>query len=219
MSKRKTWTADEVDFVRLNYATFSSAEIARTLSRTQESVRCQVKKIGLTRANEFRESLPGEIWKPVAGHEGKYLVSNLGRVRSFHRRRERLLVLLEDGGYWKVMLSKTKRVRVHRLVLETFVGPCPDRMEACHNNGDRKDNRVENLRWDSRKNNHADQVLHGTRRRGESHPNSFLTEEDVRNIRKLRSNGETLDDIGERFGVSSSQVSVIFRRVAWTHVA
>lgn len=51
---------------------------------------------------------------------------------------------------------------VHRLVLLVFVGPCPDGMEACHGNDVPHDNRVENLRWDTRAANVADSVQNGT---------------------------------------------------------
>jgi len=55
-------------------------------------------------------------------------------------------------------------VPVHHLVLGVFVGPRPEGTVACHNNGDGYDNRVENLRWDTRKANAADTVRHGVHR-------------------------------------------------------
>lgn len=51
---------------------------------------------------------------------------------------------------------------VHRLTLEAFVGPCPQGMEGCHNNGDPWDGRVSNLRWDTHASNMHDKLLHGT---------------------------------------------------------
>lgn len=76
-------------------------------------------------------------------------------------------------GYLAVRLCK-KGVKyattVHRLVLETFVGLCPDSMEACHNNGIRDDNRLGNLRWDTRKNNQRDRIKHGTDSKGKNNP-------------------------------------------------
>jgi len=52
--------------------------------------------------------------------------------------------------------------RVHHLVLETFVGPCPEGMETRHLNGDPSDNRLENLAWGSREDQISDQKKHGT---------------------------------------------------------
>jgi hypothetical protein len=52
--------------------------------------------------------------------------------------------------------------RVHRLVLEAFVGPCPEGMVGCHNDGDPLNNRLDNLRWDTPSNNERDKWVHGT---------------------------------------------------------
>jgi hypothetical protein len=125
-------------------------------------------------AKSLRITNVAEEWRPVPGYGAAYVVSNWGRVRSLDR-------VTPDGrlirGYlrkpgrpkpgsylhldlWKENVAYT--VYVHRLVLEAFVGPCPPGMEACHNNGIRDDNRLENLRWDTRVNNHADKHKHGT---------------------------------------------------------
>lgn len=123
------------------------------------------------------ESSAPERWLPVPGHEGWYEVSDLGRVRSVHRtvvcrngrvirRRAQLLVAtLNDQGRPHVTLRKPgSRVhrKVHSLVLSAFVGPRADGMEACHGDGNPANNRLENLRWDTRRGNRLDAVRHGT---------------------------------------------------------
>lgn len=116
-----------------------------------------------------------EKWMPVVGYEGLYEVSDCGRVRGLDRtdaggRRwpGRIMQLSKrDSGHLVVHLAsggKRKVVRVHRAVLEAFVGPCPVGMEACHSNGIPDDNRVENLRWDTRRSNILDQIAHGVHR-------------------------------------------------------
>ena len=117
-----------------------------------------------------------EVWKAIPGWEGLYEASTHGRVRSLDRNfiarsgktyksRGRILKLVtETNGYMRVCLSKNsvrKPKSVHRLVLETFVGACPAGMEACHNNGNRADNRLENLRWDTPRQNNQDTIKHG----------------------------------------------------------
>jgi hypothetical protein len=113
-----------------------------------------------------------EKWKPVVGHEGQYEVSDHGRVRSVGRivcgkrgsqRFVQGLVLSHgvDQGYHKVALAGASR-KVHRLVLEAFIGPAGLGEVGCHNNGNPSDNRLSNLRWDSRSANNRDRVLHGT---------------------------------------------------------
>ena len=71
----------------------------------------------------------------------------------------------QDGcGYMFVTLwreGERRTARLHRLVLEAFVGPCPDNMVACHDNGDPADNRPDNLRWDTQASNVRDTVKHG----------------------------------------------------------
>lgn len=115
-----------------------------------------------------------EIWEPIPGFPG-YEVSNIGRVASLDRadsrgrirkgRRLRSLIL-QPSGHFNVALRTAEGERVgvgvHRLVLMAFVGPCPNGMEACHENDIPGDNRLENLRWDTRSSNVADSVRNGT---------------------------------------------------------
>lgn len=74
---------------------------------------------------------------------------------------------------------------VHRLILEAFCGPPPRGMQCCHNDGDRENNRIENLRWDTPKANKADAFLHGTVPLGEAHSSSKLTRDDVLLMRRM----------------------------------
>lgn len=128
-------------------------------------------------AEQSTQTSPEE-WRPVPGFEGKYEVSDHGRVKSLDRlytdslgrtyaRRGRMLALRSEKktGYKVCDLtvgSGHKTSRVHRLVLAAFVGPCPDGMLACHNNGDPSDNRLANLRWDTQSENMYDKRKHGT---------------------------------------------------------
>ena len=116
--------------------------------------------------------MTAEKWKPVVGYEGLYEVSDQGRMRSLSRRdargalrKERLLKpYVMKHGHHQTGLTKdgvTKYHLIHRLVLEAFVGPCPEGMEACHGEGGPADNRVENIRWDTRSENMKDIARHG----------------------------------------------------------
>ena len=118
--------------------------------------------------------------------------------------------LPEDIGF--------KSVRVHRLVLTTFKGPCPKGYEGCHNDGDKSNNHLSNIRWDTRANNLLDKIDHGTDNRGERCGNSILIESDTPKIFKLRGEGKKLEEIANVVGVSGSQVSNILRRKRWAHV-
>lgn len=116
-----------------------------------------------------------EQWRDVVGYEGLYQVSDLGQIRSVSRRVStgRGRTRMSNGkvlraspvgttGYLAVGLSKggkARTVAVHRIVLEAWVGPCPDGHEGCHNDDDQSNNAVCNLRWDTHRNNCNDRTL------------------------------------------------------------
>ena len=98
--------------------------------------------------------MTSEIWKPVVGYESLYEVSSLGRVRSIPRPRAKggiRKLSVRSNGYLYLPLQKNQRKKqalVHRLVAEAFLGPQPsDRHRVTHINGQRQDNRLENLAW------------------------------------------------------------------------
>src|SRR6185312_7030300 len=105
-------------------------------------------------------------------------------------------------GYIMVSLFKdgSQFVRyAHRLVLEAFVGPCPDGMECCHNDGNPANNRVENLRWDTTSANQLDREAHGTSNRGEQQGRSKLKDDYIPIIKKLYEVGVLQSQIAEAF--------------------
>jgi hypothetical protein len=121
------------------------------------------------------------------------------------------------GRYSTVNLSDgVKKVAryVHRLVLETFVGPCPTGLVCCHDDGDPTNNRVENLRWDTYQANEEDKLRHGTRRTG-SMANAKLTEQEVRDIRRSRSEGTAIRRLATTYGVSARNIAAIVYRRSW----
>ena|SRR5258708_5873680 len=116
-----------------------------------------------------------ERWRNVKRASG-YQVSDRGRVRSVARTlsdgRTAGGVMLkqfpDDDGYLRVSLGK-RYARVHQLVLEAFVGPKPDSMECCHDNGDRTCNVLSNLRWDTHEGNERDRKRHRELKRNGTH--------------------------------------------------
>lgn len=119
-----------------------------------------------------------ERWLPVVGYEGLYEVSDHGNVRSLDRwttgpsgkcrRRygKAMKINLKRGHYPMVQLCNNGTVRgksVHRLVASAFIG-VPENAEelhVCHYDGDRENNHVSNLRWDTAAANYLDQIRHG----------------------------------------------------------
>jgi len=156
-----------------------------------------------------------EQWRPVAGYEGLYEVSDQGRVWS-HISGRLLKASIANTGYHQIKLKNSVK-HVHRLVLEAFVGPCPPKHEGCHENGNRIDNRLVNLRWDTRKGNMADAVRHGTTNKGSKAKNTKLTEEIVF---MMKSSNESNLEIATRFNISREHVRDIRlgKRWGWLHL-
>jgi hypothetical protein len=121
--------------------------------------------------------LPGERWLPVPGWEGYYSVSDMGRVRSEIRtvtyitgetRRYKGAIrrtFLSDKGRHRVSLSRHGRDKTHlvsHLVAAAFLGPRPPGLDVCHGDGNASNDALENLRYDTRRENILDAVQHGT---------------------------------------------------------
>ena len=163
---------------------------------------------------------PGAL-KPVPGAPG-YWADQAGNIWSSKSGRVVTLRPWEaSNGYLLVTLSvggRRRTHRVHTLVLSAFVSPRPPGLVACHLNGIRSDNRVENLRWDSQAGNLADRRAHGTSYEGERNPRAKLSSKQVLEILRLRAAGEPMGKIAKRYGVSRQCVRSIVSGLSWSHL-
>lgn len=170
-----------------------------------------------------------EEWKDVPGAEGKYQVSNLGRVRSLdqewlqrsklgnlHPHKKKGKVLRPGrmpSGHLSVSLGKALGSRtVHSLVMLAFVGPPPDGMEICHGDGDPSNNRLTNLRYDTRAENCIDEY------RLNRSPRVKLTDDQVREIRKKADGGAGTIELANQYGVLPSIISAVRHRKTYRWV-
>lgn len=161
----------------------------------------------------------------IPNFEYMYSVTQEGVVYSYLNNRGKLTAtprimhpyVGKTNGYLICKLRKNKtRVGycVHRLVLETFVGKRPEGMEARHLNGDKKDPRLENLKWGTYKENAMDACRHGVMH---CH-NKKLREEEVRLIYKFKGSRFTQTYVGKMFKVSNATVSLIWSNSMWKYL-
>lgn len=155
-----------------------------------------------------------ETWRPIPDFPG-YDISDHGRVRSYYACNDRAEWYISDapqrilrpgqsGGYPFVGLcTEHKRYsrRIHSLVLLAFVGPRPDGLECCHNDGDPANNRLSNLRYDTHLANSADTHRH----RGEW-PGSKLNDSDVIRMRHMGASGVRDTELAKLFQVGIETV-------------
>jgi hypothetical protein len=171
-----------------------------------------------------------EQYRGIEGYPA-YRVTSGGQVQScwgghgrnrFLSDRWSTLKPYKTRGYARVKLSRDGRLdafRVHRLVLEAFVGTAPrPGWVACHNDGDPENNRLENLRWDTPKANSEDARRHGTLYCGEAVRHRKLGDAEVLEIRRLRAEGVTVSKLAARFGVSRSNIRSIVEGRTWRHL-
>ena len=164
------------------------------------------------------KNLPNEIWKDIVGYENIYQVSNLGRVKSFHRGKIKILHLtFKDTGYVHVKLFKNfsrKTIGVHRLVAQAFI-PNPNNLPVVnHINNNHSDNRVENLEWTTVSENtkHAYKIGAIKVKKGENAPNAKLSDNQAEYIRQVY---KPLDKefggraLAKKFNVTPSTISDI----------
>ena len=176
-----------------------------------------------------------EIFKPIPDFPG-YDAGNMGTVRSYHKGaglgqgwiitatpRRILKPHPNRQGYAVVMLrrdGKTYNRTVGRLVLLTFVGPCPPGHEVCHADGTRNHDALINLSWGTRSKNHLDMVKHGRcplNRLGAAHPATKHTEEQVLLARKLAHRHHPIE-ISKMLGVNRGTVRDWITRRSWAHL-
>jgi hypothetical protein len=183
-----------------------------------EELRAFIERFDAPTFSEMIEAMDGiECWRNIPDSEG-YQVSSWGRVRG---KRVGILKTNKVRGYHRVCLSVDgvpHGVTVARAVLLAFVGAAPvSDAHAAHNDGDKDNNRLSNLRWATATENQADVERHGNRCKGSAVHGAVLNESDIPAIRNRISQGEKQAAIASEFGVSISTISLIKLGKIWSH--
>jgi len=166
-----------------------------------------------------------EAWRSIREVGGEYEVSNIGRVRKtfpryFKSKKGEVLSPSVNTRYPAVTIRYNKkniRRNIHVLVAEAFIGPRPKGMVVNHINGDKQDNRVENLEWVTLEENQRHAIRHGLWRPhvAQRNPNAKLKESDIPVIRRLLSDGHMMTAIANLYGVSRSAIKLIRNGENW----
>ena len=131
-------------------------------------------------------------------------------------------LLNKKTGYVSVCLcehARSKRVDVHRLVALAFHDRPPSaRHLVAHNDGNRTNNKSNNLRWATQAENAGDCRVHGTALIGSKNPSTCITEIDVRAIRRMKAAGIPSPVIAAGYGLHKRSVFRILAKSSWGHV-
>jgi hypothetical protein len=161
--------------------------------------------------------------KEIEGHPG-YFVTDQGEVWTYWKKHSgnrksvgelrQIAPIVGIGGYLHVHVNRRVR-NIHHLVLETFVGPCPEGMCCRHLDGNPANNNLVNVCWGTYRENWEDKIVHGRdnvgHNHGESNGRCKLSEADVEEIKRLHRIGHGIARLGRMFGVNRNHVSFIIR--------
>lgn len=175
-----------------------------------------VKYLVVPEFTSYRVGNDGSVWRVWVR------IKRTGKRRISCTTWKKMKAELKDNGRLRVRLvqnGKEYRVHVHQLVLENFIGPCPEGMECCHNDDNPLNNKLDNLRWGTRQSNMVDKRINDKIARGENQGLSKITEEQVREIRRMYGSGNySKYRLGKLFNIDRRNITFIVDRKTWKHV-
>ena len=155
-------------------------------------------------------------FKTIPEIDSRYLACSDGNIYSDMRKTRTKLQggFCRKGNYLHVSILTIdgKRVSrdVHRLICIAFSGEAPEHYQAAHVDGNSTNNKPSNLTWKTVSDNLADRKIHGTHDGGSANSRASLTEDQVKQVRKLLSEGSLLHrEIAELFGVTRLTITKI----------
>lgn len=169
-----------------------------------------------------------EQWMDIPDWDGKYQISNHGRLRSIGGKYSKscpdgyvTIGSIDVLGYRTITMRRPgtrSQHRVHTMVASAFLKKPNDGRTywVNHKDGNKLNNHISNLEWVLPKDNCAHAVRTGLfNLKGERHPMSKLCESQVLKMRDLRASGMTYSELSKSFGVSRRQASDVVRGVNW----
>lgn len=128
-----------------------------------------------------------------------------------HKKRKYLMVRLYQD-------KKAKSFDVHKLMAMTFLDYPKNGYQVCHNNGNRTDCRLENLRVDTVSGNQLDRSIHGTSNRGEGHGLNKYSLDTIKKIKKMLAQNDLCANISKVTGINQTYIRSIKNGYKWSWV-
>lgn len=167
---------------------------------------------------------PGERFLPITNFEGRFWISDIGRIVSFNHKFKFLNPPIDGTGYRSCTLRmKPKKlcIRLHSLVGQHFceMKDMGVRMTWNHKDGNKLNNHYTNLEYITAAENCTHAVTNGLYDiKGENHPHRKLSNEQVKEIFALKDSGKSFVEIGKIYSISRRQIGDIINGKAWQHI-
>lgn len=163
-------------------------------------------------------------YKKIVGFP-KYGINKNGEVFSLITGRNKTS-WINMRGYREIGLQnkngKTVFRTIHTLLMLTYNGKRPKGFDICHNDGNKLNNNLDNLRYDTRRNNILDKEKHGVKRYGEKINTAKLKEKDViyivKNYKRIHRTKSNSGYLAKKFGVTKTSITNIIAGKTWTHM-
>lgn len=162
-----------------------------------------------------------EVWKKINDYPN-YEISNLGNLRRYFKTTgyKNLKGCVKSTGYMQDELRDINNNKIykfrHRLVAEVFLNKSSELLEVNHIDGNKLNNKVDNLEWCTPSENIKHSFKIGLKNfLGEENPRSKLTKAQVLEIRELAKKGLTQREIGEIFQITQGHIAAIINNKCW----
>lgn len=166
-----------------------------------------------------------EEWKTIPNFP-MYEASSLGRIRSIDRiitrndgkvlhLKQHILKPTKSNGYYSVNVSENNKissVKVHILVAQAFLGVKSKNLDVRHKNGDKTDNRIDNLEYGTR----SDNMLDGYKIRGRTMYCQKLSPIQAKEIRQKYQQGKSQRQLAKEYDVSKTTIASILHNKIYT---
>lgn len=175
--------------------------------------------------------IDAEVWKDIPGYVGEYQASSLGRVKSLRRlvnckggvrivaEKIKAATLNNQNGYLAVTLRTRDTKSVHSIVAMAFFGDRPEANTVNHKDGNKQNNRLNNLEYVPHKENIAHAIRTGlTDNNGENNGCSKMSEAQVVEAHGLYASGMSMKAVAEQFGVRKQAIGKIVLGHRWSHL-